>query len=218
MEDISNKTLATILIVTIVISLGTTLVTLNSIHDRGLSITGRAATGQGTARVNITSSLSILMLTNSVDFGDGRINASVTNCASNGVNISTLRPDFNIDNCWCNVSGYALGMPAPFHIENDGTVNVSIQVIGASNVTFFNSGAIDSSNQNYVWAMNSSAANCNLNAQTAWTQFDASANLCDDLNWSDESDDLYMDVLLAFDGNTPTGVKTDTITFTASAS
>jgi hypothetical protein len=63
MTDISNKTLAALVVVAIVASLGSTFVLLNK--------TGVASTGQitGEAKVNVTAVVAISLPVNTVDFG-----------------------------------------------------------------------------------------------------------------------------------------------------
>jgi hypothetical protein len=105
--DISNRTLATFLLLAIVVSLGGTLVSLNKLN----SLTGFATTGTGNVSLSVGSTLSITTIdSNAINFGscsplsgvEGIINsenASTTNtsqiCPSFTQNNITVRNDGN---------------------------------------------------------------------------------------------------------------------------
>lgn len=111
MEDISNKTLALLLVIAIVVS----LVGIFTAEKGGvLTISGRA-TDTGTAAFEQLSIASI-NVTGAINFGAGRVDIgsqSATLDSSNGVTTNG------------NWTGYgAVGLL----IENDGTVNISVDV------------------------------------------------------------------------------------------
>ncbi|MBW3022472.1 hypothetical protein KY308_00005, partial [Candidatus Woesearchaeota archaeon] len=111
MGDVSNKTLAILVGVAIVVS----IIGLLSVGRGGITyITARAGSGEGPVSVNLTSEISILV-TDSIDFGNGRVNSTATN--------ATLDSDAGtVDGgSWTPITEY-------IKIENDGTVNISVNV------------------------------------------------------------------------------------------
>ena len=81
-DEISNKTLAFLLVVAIAISLGGTFVSMNRLNTlmNLPGVTGFAtANSTGTANVTITASASIRFAVNNLDFGIGAVNSSAGN-------------------------------------------------------------------------------------------------------------------------------------------
>src|SRR3989338_9030152 len=131
MDDLSNKTLAFLLIAAIVVSVTGTFITLQSL-GKGPGIGGFGATGAVTGKVNvsITSTTQITFTHATVDFGPGYVNSS--NCSVcvmdtyNHTNVSN--PGF--------ITGCCIGTewPTPVNdglwIENTGNENVNLNVSG----------------------------------------------------------------------------------------
>jgi hypothetical protein len=216
-DDISNRTLATILVAAIVVSLGSTLISLNKLG--GLSwVTGRAVSDLGTAQVSVQESLSIVLLTDSVNFGTGFINTSNTNCVTNNVNLSTLGAGFNYETCF--VGG---GTGTDFVLQNNGNVNASVSVRGPSAVTLFGSANPLQKAFRYK-ASDSVAENANVEAGSCqgliynrtWTPFSNNATVCDDLDYGDSTDTLAILVNMRFPWNQTQGLYSNSsITFYA---
>jgi hypothetical protein len=102
-DDINNKTLATLLVIAIIVSIGGTLISLNRLSKfGGYGITGFAASG--TAKVNLTvTSSSGITVTQAIDFGAGYSNASTsTNCTMESNLSSGARPDTDCKGDWAN--------------------------------------------------------------------------------------------------------------------
>jgi hypothetical protein len=88
-EEISNRTLAILLIIAIAISLGGTIVSLNRLAQVRVPVITGFASDQGTATVNITSQASLIFAVNSIDFGNGWVNSTAANtCEMTAVNSS----------------------------------------------------------------------------------------------------------------------------------
>ncbi|MBN2422997.1 hypothetical protein JXB41_07260 [Candidatus Woesearchaeota archaeon] len=216
MEDISNRTLATLLIAAIVISLGGTIISLNRlarISGAGaLPLVGRATDG-GMVNVTIMSSLSIYLSDDAIDFGTGWVNTSQGTCFNDGVNLTTLGT--NDGNCWVN----ATGLLTPYYgdtwtVVNDGTLDVNITIYGVNNETFFGTAGTTPENQTYKWQLNDTQSNCDTAGDTGWNAFDANATLCADLPWGTRNS-LDVDVWIRFPSNLTPQVYGDDVVFNA---
>ena len=118
MGDISSKSVAMLLVVTIVVALGGTYFTISAINQKltsmGLTpITGFALTPNGTTTLTVQTTASITFTAASVNFGSGNVNTSggFTNCS-----LKTVVDDQTKLNIGCE-SFTAVGNG--FTIEND---------------------------------------------------------------------------------------------------
>ena len=118
-EDISNRALAILLAVSIVISLGGLAVFMTKGGDE---ITGAAISPTALARINITSRASINWTINSIDWGTGYVNETASFCILNS------EGENNPANC-TNFTTVTQGLI----LENDGNRVVSLNF--SSNVT-----------------------------------------------------------------------------------
>lgn len=131
MDEISNRTIAVLLVAAIAVSLGGTLMTLNKVTDK--RITGFASSNQtGTASVEVQSVTEITLVNSVVDFGGGFVNASGTcqNCTmvSNGTYNNACCLDLE-GSGWTDNTTYQHG----FLIRNDGNYNVSLRMNASTN-------------------------------------------------------------------------------------
>lgn len=127
--ELSNKTLALILVVATSISLVGTILTIDRIS--GITpyrvTTGRALTDTATSNFSINGSINIVFLTNLVDFGLGQVNTSgLHNCTLNTTGPGMLNGATNgIPNLNC--TGFYNSV-APLVVQNQGTANVSLNL------------------------------------------------------------------------------------------
>ncbi len=227
MEDISNRTLATLLIAAIVISLGGTVISLNRlsrITTPAQQITGMAQTSGGQVNLTVQSSLSIVLTANSIDFGTGWINGSNPACvgATGGANLSTEGTGSNTNSCWINDSGIIGQAPNPvfndFIIENDGTINATVMLSGQTNITTLGNRAPDYTR--YAWKLDSTTlSNCHRTPAAGWYEFASNSTICQNLPWEDANDHLVVDVWVRFPANqTAGGYGDNTVLFQAFSS
>ncbi|MBN1544102.1 hypothetical protein JW898_01415 [Candidatus Woesearchaeota archaeon] len=118
-EDLSNKTLAILLAVSVVISLGGLIVFLTS---GGEQLTGAAISPTAIARINITARASINWTVYTIDWGTGFVNETAQYCLLNS------EGENNAANC-SNFTTVTQGL----RLENDGNRRVSVNL--SSNVT-----------------------------------------------------------------------------------
>ena len=144
MDDISNKMLAVLLLVAIIVSVSGTYVTLNSLRQvGGISFTPTGAI-TGKVNVSVTSTTQITFSQSLVDFGPGFVNTS--NCRACEMDT------YNHTNV--SATGYTTGCcigtdwPTPvadgLWIENTGNEYVNLNVTGnATAQQFIGDGATD---------------------------------------------------------------------------
>ncbi|MBU2561324.1 MAG: hypothetical protein KKD17_03425 [Nanoarchaeota archaeon] len=133
MDEISNKTLATLLVVAIVISLAGTFFAMRGVSQVTNIISG-AQTATGTAKVNISEQTSITLIKNTVDFGTGRRDSAYA--TDSECNLTSSQP---IPSCWNDTGSNYLANSGDFQVENDGNVPVNVTINGTVSADFFNS-------------------------------------------------------------------------------
>jgi len=215
MGDISNKTLALLVGVAIVIS----LVGIFSVPKGGIVyITGRGTTG--TTSYNVQSELTINVTQTAVAFGTGKVNTGDNNCtvSSNYTTGGTETSGSASTGCGGNWTGVNT---RSFIVRNDGTVNVNVTVqSGKSAATFIPTYGTPSVTQTYDFQSYSAETGACIgddglvSTWTAMTNTTASI-ICQNLSTSDGSDELSIPIRLTIPDNVQNGTYTDTVTFAA---
>ena len=215
MNDISNRTLAILLITAIVVSLGASVYTINVLP--GLTgITGRASTGSGNVTLAVSTTVSIVMNADEVDFGSGYVNTSKAGCADN----ATLRAgatyaDSGGGDCWT-----ASETPGPLVVENDGNRNITLTVTGPVVAAFFSSYP-GSYEYNFSWQMrNNESGSCDeiTAGADSYQPFDGTAqSICTNMDFEpSSSDEIAVDIEVKIPADLDPGTyENATITFTA---
>ncbi len=225
MDEISNKTLATLLVVVIVISLAGTFAALRGANEVTNIITGHQSSAeQGYAKVNITTTLEITVTDGAVDFGDGYRNTSAVD-GSTICNLST--DDASKPVCWYNQSDYTT--PADIQVTNTGNIqiNVSIKSDTANGDVFFDnqcSGGegVTTAGDNWWYAgqLTGDAENkqgCANGGEldTTETSFSTTAKtICTNLTPTTTNNRFNVSIKLGIPAG-PSGLCNDSITFTA---
>ncbi len=225
MEQISNKTLMFLLIVTIIVSIGSTIISLNKVNRLvSAQLTGMATTSTGKVNVTIGAVSSITVVSPAViDFGSCSPNAST------GSNVSS-----NISTDW-GAPGVCAGSAAPpdnLTVQNDGNKNANVTVktnviagstfIGGTDPGFYFS-ARNGSNRagcNNLTVQNPpSGFSGTTGMQLAWKSFAAAGTeylACANLTYSDTNDQFSLFVLLDLPPDAPTSSEQNaTLTLTA---
>ncbi|HLD18844.1 MAG TPA: hypothetical protein VJB90_02440 [Candidatus Nanoarchaeia archaeon] len=130
MADISNKTLALLMVAAIVVSLGGLFISLDRLGSFQNSITGFAASNvTGRANVTIENVAGITISDNIINFGTCNLPTSGTvNVSSNESNTGGTCTDGTGDVDW---------FPDNLSIRNDGNTNLNITIRTDSNVSKF---------------------------------------------------------------------------------
>jgi len=205
MADISNKTVAFLLIGAIAISLIGTFVSLNRLGKMGIPvISGAATSGAGTAQLTIASALSItLSEDDTVDFGTCTPTTGGTWFESNATDKNGTGQGY------CD----GLGYPDNITVWNDGNEYANV-TISASNVDL-TGGTL---NKSLMFAMmNASKPGCTRAAQRAWKNMTADYNytVCGNLTFATDLNRIWVYFGVWAPQDSTAGQRTSTLTFTA---
>jgi hypothetical protein len=183
--EISNRTLAFLLVVAIVISIGGTFLSLVKLNQ--FTYTGKATSDTGRANFTIESDVSISFTTNAVDFGTGYVNATAAN-----VQNCTMDTNLTKSSDCVNFSAAFWG---PFVLENQGNINVSVNLTSNATATEFIGGNATIRAFTFVMQENETGA-CPVNVTpTTWTAVaTASSLICGNLLGTDSTDALNMHI------------------------
>lgn len=136
MAEISNKTLALLLVSAIIISLGGTFIALNRLTALSYRpiITGMAdTTDTGTVTLNIGENVAINFTSAAMDWGSGAVDGGDTGCLvqnnyTNGsATTTTGDPISGGNNCTADTFN---GNVSNFVVENIGNTNVTLNITG----------------------------------------------------------------------------------------
>lgn len=176
----------------------------------------------GTASLFIDSAGGIRFAINTVSFGTGKVNTTAGNtyCIldTNGTNDSLQCINFT-----ANTAG--------FQLENDGTQNATVQLYFEKNASQFLGGDPTVAKFRYVIANNESGSctnttggygciageNCTV-SPIGWTDVNYTTpgtTICPKLLFSDLNDSLLLDINITIPYDAPAGVKSSTVTATA---
>jgi len=228
MDDISNRTLAILLIAAMVVSLGGTILSLNrlSVFRTPAQQIAGLATGTGTAEINISQETTISMVINEVDFGTGIINVS------QGCTNATLASSHNDTNwtaehdvCWQNTSGEIVISDNDLIVRNDGNINLTITMASEDNdaATFIGGTAVTPLYQ-YI-SFDNETGSCdnpqlpvNISNVMTWHNINSSGSMavCDKLKAENSEDEVRIAIKVRVPKDA-SGEKSDTLTFTSTA-
>ncbi|MBW2980530.1 hypothetical protein KY360_03875 [Candidatus Woesearchaeota archaeon] len=127
--EVSNKLVATLLLLTIVISLAGTLVSLNKVGKLGFTITGMAVnTSRGVARLYVGALTELTNQVPTIDWGTGYVNSTFgSNC--------TMDSEGNLTGCVAFSPVYE-----GFLLENTGNKRLSVNFTSDKNASTFING------------------------------------------------------------------------------
>ena len=193
--EISNKTLAILLVIAIVLAVGGALLSLGR--------TGITGLGSGTGYVNVTVSqdTSISVSHPDIDFGSGNIEGTneTAQLISNGTTIN-----------WSS----AQATPHSITINNGGNVNITVTVSAERNSTSFFLNQTGTKEYKYKTENNESGSAQSL--VTTLTDLNTTTQtICTHLS-SASANTINLVASLQF-GTTIQGTFTDTLTFSSSA-
>jgi hypothetical protein len=191
-DEISNKTLAVLLIVAIALSLGGTLVSLNRLSSvmNNPGITGYAA-GTGIANVSVTSNAAIRFSVSVLNFGTGYTNSSIQQTCSMSSN---------------NASGYSDGPSVCVNftaaanlrslvIENYGNINLSVTLNSTANASTMFGGPLNLQKFRY-WVQENETTSCKYGlAPMGWGDMNTTEKLiCSDLSFNPVNNSLVVHI------------------------
>ncbi len=211
MEEISNKTIAALLVVAMVLSLSGTFFSLNKLNMLQKGVTGYATAynDNATATLSLASVTSITYTTNAVDWGTGSVDTSngFTECNLTTSGLAAYSGCLNFN-----------AQPAPLVLENDGTVNVKVNItanetpsswIGGTNPGFYFVGS-----DNEAGSCDATTGNL-VTTETALSTTEVT--LCANLSYDNANDALNLDLKAQVPYDAPTGSKIVKVTAYAEA-
>jgi hypothetical protein len=211
-EDLSNKTLAILLGISIVISLGGLMVFMTR---GGEQLTGAAISPTALARINITTRASINWTVYSVDWGTGFVNETATYCVLN------TEGENNPSNCTNFTSVYE-----GLRLENDGNRVVSVNL--STNVT--PAEFLGGTDPWFQWKMaenesdvcgNKQGNNCVINAtalqfrENYTTVSTTPVLMCPCMNFRNQNDTINVELQVKVPTDSYYGVRESTLTAVA---
>ena len=223
MSDISNKTLAVVVSVSVAIFLIGVLLSVQS--KQGLTgITGLATTNQtGTAQLTVTSATELTNQVSSINWGSGFVNASHTNC--------TMDSEGTLGLGCVTFSSQSSG----FLLENTGNTNLSVNYTSDSTAATFIGGTTPlfrlkaSPNSVESQSGESSATDTVTSCNNTWTPSSytdvttAGAFLCGTstsypLSSEAAQDAVVIDITVLIPENAPAAAKSAVLTFNGASS
>jgi len=200
MSDISNKTLAILVGVAIVVS----LLGILSIGKGGVTyMTGRGSSGAGPVSFNATSEVSI-KVAGSIDWGNGRVNATSTSATLDS-NAGTVT-----GGSWTPITQYIT-------VENDGTVNISVDVNanGDNNANGLIGGTSPGFQMKGVATESSSCVTLATDYTSVPNSTETPFAICDILQYANNADTFNVAAKVVIPSDAATGARNATITFSA---
>jgi len=210
MTEISNKFLAFLLVIAIIVTIVGAWYSVGKVNDLA-RITGYGT--EGYVNITINNFTSINVTATDCNFGSGYVNT--------GNLFAVLNPGDSSGDCsataysanWTNQTVYN---PQCMDVMNDGNQRIAINVSSTKDADGFLGGT---SPEYKVWSYSKESAAC-YGDGIAYNGIDISTTskkICDCLFVEDTKDELYVGCYLHVPNDAPTGVKTDTWTFTAAA-
>jgi hypothetical protein len=199
MADISNKTLAILVGIAIVVS----VVGILSLGKPSvLYVTGRGTTDGGNVSVNLTSELSILV-TNNINFGNGRVAAGSPNATLESSGVAA------VGGSWATITQYIT-------VENDGTVNASVNVSADSGINTWlgGTGAINDM-QIKGHATESNACPSLVTTYQSIQDINADVTICPLLKYGKVEDSFNTSIKLVVPSDATMGSKKVSLTYSA---
>jgi hypothetical protein len=209
--EMSNKTLAMLLVAAIAVSLFGTIFSLNRLGTLGT--TGYAISANGTATVYVNTSTSIRFAVSSVNWGTGTVNTTggYVNC--------TMMTGGTANSAGC--AGFTQ-VTQGFVLENDGNTMDTVQLSSNASAAQFIGGDSSGGGPLFRYTVtNNETGSCTSPAPPSFTDVNITAPgtpVCPSsgLNYSDTRDSMNINIYVNIPYTAPQGQKTAILTATAS--
>lgn len=198
--DLSNKSLALLLVAAIVVSLGGTLISLNKLNQ---GFTGYAS---GIVSLSINQSADCVVNTN-VSFGTAAQPSATALVSTDSANA------YGFNNCTAPLT--CTGM----HINNTGNVHLNVTYASSVDATGFlvsqtGLGASDFIYYTRNGTYTGSNEGCRINNNTNGNVGTTTTLICQNLSYTDDADMLTMEFNVTVEPDITPGAKSATITIT----
>jgi hypothetical protein len=205
---VSNKTLALFIIVTVIVSLGGTLLSLNKLQElsqlKRYVVSTKEVTGLASGQVELTLSSNMSCNVDSnVTFGSAGQPSGTITISTNSTNAGS-----NFTNCVASAACQGL------QINNTGNVNILV----AFNSSVDGSGLVAGAASDFAYTVyNGTTASleqgCQAGLPAGWGNVPtANTTICANLTWDDTNDMMTMEFNVTIGTSTPPGTKTAILT------
>jgi len=207
----TNNMIAVLVVVVIVVAVINLSITVMKVSEFREKITGFAT---GYVNITIASSISLNLTNSTVEFGGGGVNSTCDRATL--TTKGRLLPTVVCGN-WSTHSAAGVS-PHGIAIENNGNTNCTITAQADTAAATF----IGGTGSTYQWNISMSEdGSCSGNA-TAFDVFRTAnvtdpVTLCTDFSSLDTADELTIDVNITVPTDATIGIRTNTITITATA-
>jgi hypothetical protein len=238
--DHTEKTLALLLVASIIVSLGGTVVSLNKLGQvQFKTLTARAtANTDGYVQLNITSDTSIAFTKSTINFGNGYVNSSCNNCTM-WTNSTTGGTSKHLVQSCCEAQWNTLTAGTTkvgLWIRNEGNTNLTVNLdfdkdastfIGGTGALFQYRTLTDVSSKGCSGCSgvahddNANSCKTTLRYTSAWADANTSNPiLCANYGFTNNpaSDEMVLDVKVGIPRTSPTNAKVATLTITGTSS
>lgn len=215
--EISNKTLAWLVVAAIVVSIFGTTVSLWNLNNKENFAGYATSNTTGSASVDVSQSVILRFAVNATNFGAGSVNSSMAGVWSCNMMINGTTGNPAIARTGCvgfNPASGALVM------ENAGTSYLSVTLNVSKSASQFGiiggSDAIGINAFRYAIANNESGSCVGTLNNGTWTAVEAVPTpqlICTNLSWSGGTNSLLVGISLNITGNATQGARS--VTFTA---
>ena len=210
----SNRLLAYLLIITIVVCVTNALLALGLIRFGKLNllkITG-LVTDTGKTNISVLEVTSIMFTDALIQFGAGYVNATCTNC--------TMDTNGSVDQLCClPEANQTINWSTPkydnFTLENTGNRDALLNIMSSVSAAGFLGGTNPSFQ---IQVLEDEPGSCYGNLLTGWQEVnttDPGTQFCDNFTYADTNDTLYIIAKVIVPSDATPGAKTATIIATA---
>ncbi len=189
----SNKLIISLLILSLALS---ALGLITTINMRGITLTGGATSGAGSANVSITGAVGIELVRNYTDFDSGALDAQLRRIGTQDDNYGTFDSgsEGNGSN-YAGCDGTEANCAFPFVVRNTGNVNASINISASAEASTWIGGNGAAA---YFKGKNNESAACGMNftgmagfGEGSWTYLNATGTeraVCTSMDFRDTPD------------------------------
>ncbi len=207
--EMSNKTLAMLLVAAIAVSLFGTIFSLNRLESFGT--TGFATQANGTASVYVNTTTSIIFNVSTINWGTGYVNTS-----GGYVNCTMATDAAHSAGC----SGFTT-VSNGFILENDGNTNATVSLYANATAVQFIGGSSGGGPLFQYKVSNNEATSCSSPAPSSYTDVNVTppgTTICPSttFDFNNSKDTMEIEVMINIPDNSLSGQRAATFTATAS--
>jgi hypothetical protein len=218
--EISNKTLAWMVVVAIVVSFAGTLLSLSKLEGTNNLIGYATVNDSANAQVQISSQAGLTFSVSALAFGSGSVNGTAPYQCNLTINKSTSPNILKDGGC----SGFAdTNTGGPLTLENTGNVQLNVTLNFSADANNFIGGYADVNNPapSFLFSVseNETSSCTSINATLAgWTEVQnttlSTYGICNGMDYVAGSDSLSIGIKVRIPSNANQGTKTVYITAT----